>query len=101
MVAKETVDEPQNLNTEYSQFCVLSDSFWCVDQSSKRAMISTLMVVLEDNRPESFTAASRGMGRITKLVSQERTLLAVDSHLNKNQMTSDLSKMKDVLILCV
>ena len=101
MVAKETGEEPQNLNTEYSQFCVLSDSFWCTDRSFKRAMKSTLMVVLEGNRPESFTAASRGVGRITKLVSYERTLLAVDHHLNKNQMTSDLSKMKDVLILCV
>lgn len=101
MVAKEIVDEPQNLNTEYSQFCVLSDSFWCIDQSSKRAMKSTLTVVLEGNRPESFTAASCGVGRIMKLVSYERSLLAVDRHLNKNQMTSDLSKMKDVLILRV
>lgn len=101
MVAKETVDGPQNLNTEYSQFCVLSDAFWCIDQSSKRAVTSTLMVVLGGDRPESFTAASCGMGRITELLSYERTLLAVDRHLNKNQMTSDLSKMKDVLILCV
>jgi len=88
MVARTKVGEPQNPNTEFSQVSLLFDS-GAQDQRSARAMKSTPLVVPEgNNRSGSFKAASVWSGENYETLSLvKRTLLAVDHHLNKNQMT--------------